>query len=138
MQLIPYLNFDGDCREAFEFYAQALRGDIEFIQTFGETPMGAPPSAEMRDRIMHVRLVAEAATLMGSDAMPGQGVKPQGFAVAIVVKDPAEAERIFNALSDKGKINMPIQQTPWADRFGMCTDKYGTPWIINGNLHDPT
>ncbi|HEX4684510.1 MAG TPA: VOC family protein [Gemmatimonadaceae bacterium] len=136
MQLVPYLNFDGTCKAAFEFYAKVLRGRIAFMQTFGESPMASQMPPDAANRVMHVRVEAESALLMGSDAPPGQGKKTQGFAVALVLKEPAEAERIFEALSERGKVDMPMQQTYFADRFGMCVDKFGTPWIVNGNLHD--
>lgn len=139
MQLVRYLAFDGTCRQAFEFYEQALRGKIVFSQTFGESPMASQMPPDAQNRTMHVRLVAESATLMGSDAPPGKPAgKPHAFCVAVQVDEPSEADRIFAALSEGGKVDMPMQQTYWADRFGMCTDRFGTPWIINGNLHDPS
>ena len=68
---------------------------------------------------------------MGSDGMPGKMEKPQGFDVSIQVQEPAEAERIFNALADGGDIVMAIDETFWAHRFGMLTDRFGTPWMVN-------
>ncbi len=136
MQIIPYLLFEGDCRQAFEFYADVLRGTNTHMMTNGESPMAAQLPAEIHDRIMHARLVADAATLMGSDLPPGV-TKPTvtAYAVSIVVNDAGEAERIFHALADGGSVEMPIDEAPWGERFGMCTDRFGTPWMINGNLH---
>jgi PhnB protein len=71
------------------------------------------------------------AVLMGSDAPPGRYEKPQGFSVALMVKQPAEAERIFNALVENGTVTMPIQETFWSPRFGMLIDQFGIPWLIN-------
>lgn len=136
MQLIPYLLFEGDCKQAFEFYANVLRGKNTHMMTNGESPMAAHFPPEIHHRIMHARLVAETATLMGSDLPPGvkkPSVTP--FAVSIIVSDTGEAERIFRALADGGSVEMPINETPWSERFGMCTDRFGTPWMINGNLH---
>lgn len=131
MQLIPYLGFDGQCAEAFRFYHSVLGGELEIL-THGESPMAGEVSAEWRDRVMNATLVAKGAVLMGGDAPPGQGVPPQGFCVAVQVEEPAEAERIFNALVDGGRVTMPLQTTFWAERFGMLVDRYGTPWIVNG------
>ena len=136
MQIIPYLMFEGDCRQAFEFYARVLRGRNTHMLTNGESPMAAHFPAELHGRIMHARLESDAATLMGSD-LPPEVKKPSvtAFAVSIVVNDNAEAERIFHALADGGNVDMTIAESPWGERFGMCTDRFGTPWMINGNLH---
>ena len=69
--------------------------------------------------------------MLGSDAPPGRYEEPKGFSVSVQIKDPAEAERIFQALAENGKVQMPIQQTFWAERFGMLVDQFGTPWMIN-------
>jgi PhnB protein len=87
--------------------------------------------AEWRDKILHARLVVNGEALMGSDAPPGHYKEPQGFSVAIQVKDPAEAERIFNALSEKGTLQMPTGETFFAVRFGMLVDQFGIPWMVN-------
>lgn len=71
------------------------------------------------------------AILMGSDAPPGHSEKPQGFPVSLLVKDPAEADRAFNALAESGTVQMPIQQTFWSPRFGMLTDHFGIPGMVN-------
>ena len=68
---------------------------------------------------------------MASDAPPGHYEKPQGFSVALQIKDPVEGERIFNALAENGKVQMPFQETFWATRFGMCVDRFGIPWMVN-------
>ncbi len=68
---------------------------------------------------------------MGSDSPPAQHERPQGFAISLSVNDPAEAERIFQALAENGTVNMPLQQTFWATRFGMLVDQFGTPWMLN-------
>jgi PhnB protein len=131
MQMVPYLGFDGQCAEAFRFYHAVLGGELR-IMTHGESPMADQVPAEWRDRVLHAALVTDGAVLMGGDAPPGQGAKPQGFCVALQVDDPAEAERIYNALVEGGEATMPMQATFWAERFGMLVDRYGTPWIVNG------
>ena len=131
MQMNPYLFFDGQCEEAFKFYAQLLGGKIEAMMTHEGTPAADHVPAEWRSKIIHARLNLCGQLLMGSDAPPDQQQKPQGFSVNISVNDPAEAERIFHALVEKGVATMPIGETFWAVRFGMLTDRFGIPWMIN-------
>lgn len=131
MELIPYLNFDGRCAEAFRFYHSVLGGTLE-VMTFRDSPMAGELSPEWLDRVMHARLAVGEAVLMASDTPPGQYAAPQGFAVTINVEDAAEAERIFRALAEGGTITMPLEKTFWAERFGMLVDRFGVPWIVNG------
>ena len=130
MRLNTYLNFDGHCRTAFEFYAQCLNGQIEMMMTHANTPQANCP-AEYGERIMHARLNAGGMVLMGSDSMPGQHTPAQGFHVSVNVDTTEEAERIFHALSQNGSVKMPIQPTFWSPRFGMLVDQFGTPWMVN-------
>ena len=139
MQLSPYLFFDGNCEEAFDFYAQTLRGKVVRLSRYGDAPSGPQaPTPESRDRIMHARLEAGDLVLMGSDACPPQyeyeGVK--GFSVSLEVDSAAEAERIFNALSQGGSVQMPLDRTFWSERFGMLVDRFNIPWFVNytGNV----
>jgi PhnB protein len=132
VKLNPYLAFDGQCREAFQFYEKALGGKIAFIQTIGESPMAASMPPEARARIMHVTLHVGDQVLQGADAPTGQFSKPAGFCVAVHYEGAEEAQRVFAALSQDGKVQMPFQPTFWAKGFGMCIDRFGTPWIVNG------
>ena len=131
MQVNPYLVFNGECEAAFQFYAKCLGGKIEDMITHAGTPAEKFVPPEWGSKIMHARLVADGQVLMGSDAPPDHYAKPQGISVSLHVKTPAEAERIFQALSDGGKINMPLQQTFWSERFGMFEDRFGIPWMVN-------
>jgi PhnB protein len=131
MQLNSYLHFNGRCEEAFKFYEKVLGGKIEAIFPHEGTPAADHVPPEWRKKIMHVRLSVGDQVLMGSDVPPGHYNQPQGFRVNISVKNPADAERIFKALADKGKVTMPLEKTFWAQRFGMVNDQYGTPWMIN-------
>lgn len=131
MQLNPYLFFNGQCEEAFKFYAQVLGGKIDGMLTHAGTPAEQQVPAEWRDKIMHARLIVGDQVLMASDAPPDHYEKPSGFSVSIQIKDKAEAERIFNELAEGGKIQMPFAQTFWAAGFGMCADRFGTPWMVN-------
>ncbi len=131
MKLNPYLAFDGDCREAFEFYQRVLGGHISFIQTIGESPMASSMPPEEHGRIMHVTLQIGDQVLQGADAPPGLFSKPAGFCVATEFDDVAEGERVFGALAQNGAVQMPFQPTFWAKGFGMLIDQFGTPWIVN-------
>ncbi len=134
IQLNPYLNFNGNCETAFKFYEQCLGGKIEAMIPHAGTPAEQHTPPEWRDKIMLARLVVNGEALMASDAPPEHYQKPNGFYVSIQLQDPAEADRIFNALADQGTIRMPIQQTLWAARFGMLVDRFGIPWMINGGM----
>ncbi len=130
MKINAYVNFDGTCAQAFRFYAEVLGGTIGFMQTFGESPLASQMSPEKHGQIMHARLDIGDQMLLGSDA-PDHYHRPQGFAVSLIVT-AGEAERIFPALAEGGRVQMPLQKTFWAAAFGMVTDRFGTPWIING------
>ena len=131
MQLNPYLHFNGRCEEAFKLYEKVLGGKIEVMLPHEGTPAAGHVPPEWKKKIMHARLNIGDQVLMASDAPPGHYHQPQGFTVSISIKDPAEAERIFKALADKGKITMPLDKTFWAQRFGMLVDQFGIPWMVN-------
>jgi PhnB protein len=131
MQLNPYLFFTGQCEAAFKFYEVCLGGRIEAMITHAGTPAEKQVPPEWRDKILHARLTVGDEVLMASDAPPGRQERPQGFSVSLQVGTPAEAERIFHALAQDGKVTMPIQKTFWAERFGMLVDQFGIPWMIN-------
>jgi PhnB protein len=131
MQLSPYLNFDGQCKAAFTFYEKLLGGKISMIQTFGESPANDQTPPDWQDKIIHVRLEIGSWALMGSDAPPPRYAAPQGMQVSLSIATAAEAERIFNALADHGKVSMPFQKTFWSSGFGMVVDRFGIPWMVS-------
>jgi len=131
MQLNPYLTFNGKCEAAFKFYERCLGGKIEMMLTHGDSPMAAQVPADWRNKIMHARLTIGDKVLMGSDAPPEHYEEAKGFSVSVSVDEPAEAERIFKALAEKGTVRMPLQETFWAVRFGALVDQFGVPWMIN-------
>lgn len=131
MKLNPYLNFDGDCEAAFKFYEQVLGGKIEGMMTWGESPMAEETPADWHGKVMHMQMSLGDQDLMGADSPPEYFEAPKGTSVLISVEDVAKAESIFSALADGGTVKMPIQETFWADRFGMLEDRFGTPWMIN-------
>lgn len=138
MKLMPYLMFTkGQCREAFQFYAQALRGEITAVSTYNDMP-GASEHipADRLSRVANVQLVAAGATIMGSDNVMGGAAADidegrNDTTVNVQVDTVEEAERVFAALSAGGKVEMQIAESPWALRFGMFTDRYGKPWMVN-------
>ncbi|HTM37009.1 MAG TPA: VOC family protein [Terriglobales bacterium] len=131
MQLNPYLNFKGHCEEAFKSYEKSLKGNIEFLMRNGESPMADKTPPDQKNNVLHATLRFGDQVIMGADAPPEYYEKPQGFSISITVKEVQEAERIFNELSAGGSVRMPLQKTFWAQRFGMFTDRFDIPWMIN-------
>ena len=131
MQLTTYLNFDGQCAEAFRFYEKCLGGKIEVMMTYGESPMAGQVGPEMGSRIMHASLRVGELWLMGSDVQSEGFERPGGFSVMVGLDEVENAERLFDALSKDGTIRLALQETFWALRFGMLVDQFGTPWMVN-------
>src|SRR5215468_9150272 len=132
MQLNPYLLFAGNCEQAFKFDERALGAKILSMMTHEQTPMAKQTAPEWQKKIIHGRIKIGDQIVMASDAPPDHHKPMQGFSVTLSVTTPAEAERLFNALAEKATtVTMPIQETFWAQRFGMLVDQFGTPWMIN-------
>lgn len=140
MSFAPYLNFNGNCAEAFAFYAQTFGGTLAHQTTFGEMPPEPDMPAlsdEGKRRIMHVQLQLKNGVLMGSDALPegtpscGGYQPPQGIWVSIQADDVTQGRRFFEALAQGGEIVMPYAETFWSPGFGMTKDRFGIPWLIN-------
>jgi PhnB protein len=131
MQLSPYLTFDGRCEAAFKFYEKTLGAKIEAMIPHAGTPAEEHVPPEWRNKVIHASLSVGDGFLLASDAPPDRYEKPKGFSVSLQIKDQAEAERIFHTLAEGGTVQMPIQQTFWASRFGMLVDQFGIPWMIN-------
>jgi len=133
MKIHAYLMFDGQCEAAFNFYAQCLGGSLELMR-FGDSPEAKDIPAEFHQRVMHVCLTVGDQVLMASDSLPQcpqpyEGIK--GCSITLQVDNVPEAERLYAALSAKGTVQMELQQTFWATRFAMLTDRFGVPWMIN-------
>ncbi|HEU0150190.1 MAG TPA: VOC family protein [Bradyrhizobium sp.] len=131
MQLVPYLNFAGQCEEAFRFYEQCLNGKIVAMMTHEGSPMADHVPPDWHKKILHARLVVGTQVLMGSDSPPERYEQPKGFSVSLIIDEPTEADRIFKTLAESGLVQMPIQETFWAIRFGMLVDRFGIPWMVN-------
>jgi PhnB protein len=132
-----YLTFNGYCEEAFNFYKSVFGGEFHTISRFKEMPpmegMSYPP--EEAERLMHISLpISKETVLMGSDSSLSFGpplVIGNNYSISVNVDSEKEADRIFNALSDGGKVGMPMGKTFWGSYFGMFTDKYGINWMIS-------
>ena len=131
MQITPYLVFNGQCEEAFKFYERCLGGKIDAMIPHAGTPAEQHVPTEWRSKIMHAHLVVGDGVLMGTDAPPERYQSPRGISVSIHIKELADAERIFKALSEKATVQMPLQKTFWSAGFGMLVDRFGIPWMIN-------
>ena len=129
MHTDTYLNFNGSCEEAFNFYAKTMGGEIAALMRWSDMPGGGTPPAMAR-KVMHAHLKIGPANVLGADAPPERYNKPQGFNVALDTESDSEAERVFAALSDGGTVTMEMQETFFATRFGMVTDRFGIPWMV--------
>ncbi|GHB30580.1 MULTISPECIES: VOC family protein [Streptomyces] len=128
-RLNPYISFDGDARQALEFYKEVLGGTLA-LNTFGESGMADSPEA---DQIMHGMLETPSGfTLMGADTPPGMKYTPGGnFSVSLSGDDEAELRGYWEKLSADGTVAVPLEKQMWGDVFGMCTDRFGIPWMVN-------
>jgi PhnB protein len=131
MRLNPHISFGGQCEAAFHFYERCLGGKIVTMLTWGDSPMATEVPPEWHEKICHATLTIGANVLMGADVPPAQYERPKGFQVLLGIDDPVDAERIFQALADNGTVQMPMQKTFWAARFGVLIDQFGVPWEIN-------
>jgi len=131
MKVNPYLFYDGNCEAAFKHYEKVLGAKIEVLLRNEEAPADMPSPPERKKKIMHGRISIDGEVLMASDAPPDHFHKPQGFAVSLTFTDPVEAERKFTALCEGGSVNMPFGKTFFSKGFGMGTDRFGIPWMVN-------
>jgi PhnB protein len=133
-QAIAYLGFDGNCADAMRFYEKALGGKLEVLMSGAESPMAEQMPKEFAHRILHARLALPGGGLLyAGDTptnVPYEGIK--GVSIAVDYASVAEAEKVFNALAAGGQVTMPMQPAFWARRWGMLIDRFGTPWIVNG------
>ena len=129
MQVTPYLMLDGRCEEALEFYKKAIGAEVGVLMRFNEAPEGAcAPSSG--DKIMHSSFKIGDTLLMASDGNNAGRPEFKGISLSINAKDEADADRMFKALGDGGQVQMPIDKTFFAKRFGVVADKFGVNWMI--------
>jgi PhnB protein len=130
----PYVIYNGNCEAAFKYYEKVLGAKIEMMLRTKDAPPEMPSPPERQDKVMHGRISINGQVFMASDAPPEHFHQPQGFSLCLTVKDPAEAERKFNALCEGGSVNMAWSKTFFAKGFGMGTDQFGIPWMVNSPL----
>jgi PhnB protein len=132
MAIHPYLAFSGNCRAAFTRYQEIFGGELVLLTTADAPPeAGPPPPGANADGIMHAALVSPVGLLMGADDLSGNfGGQVQGMCVNCEVADTGEAKRVFDALVEGGKLQMPLGETFFSPAFGMCIDRFGTPWMV--------
>jgi PhnB protein len=135
MKLYTYLNYGGNCAEAFRFYEQNLGGKISMMMTHGDMPPGAGPDvpADWKKAILHARMTLGETELMGADVPPDRFEPMRSAYLSLLADSTPEAERIYALLSEGGHIFMPMQETFFAFRFAMLRDKFGTSWML---LHE--
>ena len=135
MKIVTSLSFRGQCREAFEFYASVLGGEITAAIPYGDGPPGMPMDARYKDWLMHCWLQVGDQALMGADMDVDWAKnidKPKnGFDVTLHTEDGGEAKRWFDALSEGGSTVMPFAETFWSPGFGALIDRFGVPWMVN-------
>jgi PhnB protein len=136
MQVNPYIFFNGNCEAALTYYSKVLGAKIEEIIRYESAPADMPSPPEWKQKVMHARITIDGEVLMASDAPPGHFNQPQGFAVSLQVQNPGDAAVRFRQLSDSGTVTMPFGKTFFSNGFGMCIDKFGTPWMVNSPLDD--
>lgn len=132
---IPYLGFDGTCADAVRFYERVLGGKLELLLRGSDMPSGAEMPKEFANRVAHARLVLPGGGLIYAGDVPAgtfQGIK--GISLTLNYDTTAEAKKVFDALADGGQVTMPMAQQFWAKVSGMLVDRFGTAWIVNGEL----
>ncbi|MCH7231488.1 VOC family protein [Glycomyces sp. L485] len=127
--LNPYLVFDGNAREAMEYYRDVLGGELN-INTFGEFGQ----SGATADKVMHARLKSDAGVIMASDTAPGMAYEPgRNFSISLSGENADELRGYWNGLSKSGTVTMPLEKQIWGDEFGACVDRFGISWMVNIN-----
>jgi PhnB protein len=133
MQVQPYLFFDGRCEEAIDFYRKAVGAEVNMLMRFKDHPEPggdgmAPPGAG--EKVMHASFRIGDTMILASDGRCLGQPSFQGFALSLTARDGAEAERLFAALADQGKVQMPLAKTFFSSHFGMLADRFGVSWMV--------
>ena len=132
MNIHPYITYKDDCAEAFQTYARIFGGEVVFVQKFSDAPGSGETPPHLADKVMHARVQLGGNILMGSDSFdPDTYASPIGVSVQCGFDDFDKAKAVFDALSEGGEVSMPFAATFWAKGFGMLTDRFGVPWMLN-------
>ena len=130
MQVQPYLFFDGRCDEALDFYKGAVGAKVSMLMRYKEAPDKSMLKAGTEDKVMHAQFQVGDTSILASDGHCNGNTNFQGFSLAISAKTEAEAEKMFDALSSGGQVQMPLTKTFFSPKFGMLADKFGVGWMI--------
>jgi len=130
MKLYTYLNYGGNCRQAFEFYAEQLGGRITSLTTFGELPDPGGVPLEWQEAVVHARIELGETVVMGADITPDRFQPMRSAYLSLLLDSVAEAERLYALLADGGQVFMPMEETFFAHRFAMLRDRFGTSWML--------
>lgn len=133
MQVLPYLFFNGQCEEALEFYRKSLDAEVTELMRFKDSPEPHPPGMlppGSENKVMHASVRIGETTVMASDGMCTGTGRFEGISLSVAAEDDARAEQLFAALSEGGKVTMPMSTTFFASRFGMVTDRFGVGWMV--------
>jgi PhnB protein len=133
MKLFTYLNYGGNCRQAFEFYAQHLGGRITMLSTHADAPGRNDVPESWKNAVLHARIDIGETTLFGADVPPERFQPMRSAYLSLILDSTADAERVYALLSEGGEIFMPIAETFYAYRFAMLRDRFGTSWML---LHE--
>ena len=132
MKIEPLITFGGRCEEALEFYKQSVGAEVTALMRWKESPDTAMKSpVGFEEKIMHANFRVGETELMADDGMSEKPAEFKGMTLAIEAADDAEARRVFTALGEGGQVTMPLMKTFWTSSFGMLTDKFGVPWMVN-------
>ena len=134
MQVQPYLFFDGRCEEAVEFYRRAVGAEVQMLMRYKDSPDPVPPGMippGSENKIMHVAMRIGDSVVMASDGSCAGQTRFHGFSLSVTAATVEDADRVFTALADGGKVTMPLGNTFWSQRFGMLADRFGVGWMVN-------
>ena len=132
MQLHTYLNYGGNCEDAFRFYEQHLGGKIVMLMRHGEQPVPTPLPAAWNGKVLHARIELGGTLLLGADIPPDRFKPIRSAYLSLTLDTAAEAERVYQLLTDGGEVFMPMNETFFAERFAMLRDRFGTSWMLVG------
>ena len=133
MHVAPYLNFQGRCQEALEFYRASVGAEVTMLMHFKDAPEQPPPGAlppGYGEKVMHSNVVIGNTRFMATDGGCSTAEGFRGFSMALSVRDDAEAKRCFDALGQGGKVQMPLAKTFFSSSFGLLEDKFGVSWMV--------
>jgi PhnB protein len=126
----PYLMFNGRCEEAIEFYRKALGAEVEMLLRFKDAPDQSMCTPGMENKVMHASLQIGESLVLASDGRCTGEMNFAGFSLSLTLKNVADADRFFAALSDGGQMQMPLTKTFFSPRFGMVADRFGVSWMV--------